>query len=56
MALRRAVLSRARTTPERGIFTQDPARVRDDDLAARQTAGFICPRGHEFTIFRPQGG
>lgn len=49
MALRHA-LPRARTTPERGTFIQDPSRVQDDDLAARRSACFTCPRGHEFTV------
>jgi hypothetical protein len=61
MALNRA-LPRTRTTPERSIFTQDRARVRDDDLAARRSAGFTCPwamispSSSPTTWFRPQRG
>lgn len=40
-------IPRARPNPERSIFTQAP--VRDDDLAARQSVRFSCPRGHDFT-------
>jgi hypothetical protein len=36
-------------THDNGIFTQ-PAQARDDDLAARRSASFTCPRGHEFAI------
>jgi RNA polymerase-binding protein len=42
-------LRRASSTHERGIFAQAPARVRNDDLAGRQTVEFACPRGHDFT-------
>jgi len=33
-----------------GTFTQEPSRFRDDDLAARRSVEFLCPRGHEFTV------
>lgn len=41
---------RAHPSRDGGIFTHEPIRVCDDDLAARQSVAFICPQGHEFTI------
>lgn len=40
-------LRRTRKTHNRGNFTHEPIRVRDD-LADRQSAAFTCPKGHEF--------
>jgi RNA polymerase binding protein RbpA len=39
-----------RISRDGGTFTQEPSRFRDDDLAARRSVEFLCPRGHEFAI------
>src|SRR5215470_10043865 len=36
--------------PDRGIFVHEPVRVPEDDLVARRSIGFRCPRGHTFTV------
>jgi RNA polymerase-binding protein len=41
---------RTHKTRDHSIFTHEPIRGPDDDLAARQSVAFTCPQGHQFTI------